>query len=144
MEIIDQFQWETKLDASVFNPNVPADSNGGQIVSTSENYDNMNDEEKAVSKLVKEDVEKFFKACTEEDWDEASKYLQNVKENQRVKEILGELEVNFIEEPYISDSDPTVWLVPYSIKFSNGAVQVNTMGLKMNSSTGTFSVRFGF
>jgi outer membrane lipoprotein-sorting protein len=67
----------------------------------------------------KEIAEAFFKACSEENWDEFLKFWPMSAVSQEIKNYLGGLEIISIGEPFKSGLYPG-WFVPYEIKFRDG------------------------
>jgi len=74
------------------------------------------DNEKYQQMTPKEMARAFFQACADEDWDEFSKFFVASEVDQRLKNILGGLEIISIGEPFKSGLYPG-WFVPYEIRF---------------------------
>ncbi len=66
----------------------------------------------------KEVAHAFFQACANEDWGEFSKFFVASEVDQRLKNILGGLEIISIGEPFKSGLYPG-WFVPYEIRFKH-------------------------
>ncbi|MEJ2703273.1 MAG: hypothetical protein P8Z79_12605 [Sedimentisphaerales bacterium] len=152
--VMENFDWNAKLDESFFEPNIPDDYTLGEDPRASRDRQessktqetppqNLTEQEQATQLKVKEATRRLFNACTEKDWDTVSKYLSDMKISQRTKDILAGLETIYIGEP-TKAANGQKWLVPYEIKFKNGGMQKNTIRLKVDESTGQFIVRGGF
>ena len=152
--VMENFEWNTSLDESIFEPNIPDDytqaeepraglgrQESSKVQSTPQQT--LTEQEQAAQLKVKEAVQRFFNACTEQDWDIVSKYLPYMKISQRIKDINAGLETMFIGEPSRA-TNSKYWLVPYGIRFKGGGTQRNTMELKEDENTGQFIVLGGF
>jgi hypothetical protein len=70
----------------------------------------------------KQAAEAFFKACSEENWDEFLKFWPMSAVDEELKGYLGGLEIISIGEPFKSGLFPG-WFVPYEIKLKSGHVK---------------------
>jgi RNA polymerase sigma factor (sigma-70 family) len=77
------------------------------------------DNEKYARMTPKETARAFFDACAQEDWEEFGKFM-SVPPDDRIKKILGGLEVIRIGEPFKSGGYGG-WFVPYEIKFKGSS-----------------------
>ena len=144
--VMDDFQWDVELDASVFEPNIPEDyrlideqreeqKNPQQVEQKPTRL--LTDTEKDEQPMVKEVVRKLFQACSDEDWDECSNLWPGLKINQMQKTILGGLEIIQIGEPFKTD-DSATWYVPYQIKLKLGEVRKRNLRVRYDETTKRF------
>ncbi|MHC4500522.1 MAG: zf-HC2 domain-containing protein [Planctomycetota bacterium] len=69
----------------------------------------------------KEMATAFFRACAEEDWDEAAKFWKSGIASESVRKGLGGLEIISIGEPFQSGLYRG-WFVPYEVRYKSGRV----------------------
>jgi len=146
--VMDNFQWDVELDASIFEPDIQDDYELQEVPKRSQQVKQkpsrlLTDTEKDEQPMAKEVVSKFFQACRDENWNEVIQYLPNVRINQRLKNILGGLETRFIGEPFKSDKFDG-WHIPYEIKYRGGNTQKHTLEMRKDITTGRYIVVGGF
>jgi hypothetical protein len=111
---VTKIEYNTKIDDSVFALDLPENMNWygqPQKLSDNEKYEKM---------TPKEAAEAFFKACADENWDEALKFWSSTQIDDKLKEYLGGLTIISIGEPFQSEgyaSNGLGWFVPYEIRF---------------------------
>jgi hypothetical protein len=122
--VMDNFQWDAELDASLFEPDIPDDYTQIQPQTQirpqkepeiKKPQKNLSDDEKREQIAVKEVTRALFQACASSNWDEFSKIWPGLSLNMMQKIYLGGLEIIHIGEPFKTDDSDT-WLVPYEIK----------------------------
>ncbi len=89
------------------------------------------DNEKYESLTPEQAARAFFEACGRSDWKEAEKFYPNGI-NNRFKNLMAGLQVINIGAATAAEQKPTM-LVPFEIKFSNGTVKTNLVGLQVYS-----------
>jgi len=144
--VMKNFQWYVEFDKSIFEPNIPDDYTMIEVPNRQEinpQSKASSDEDATEKEMAKEAAKALFQACTEEDWDEVSKFLPTTKINQRLKNVLGGLETIFIGEPFKSNKF-SGWCVPYEIKFKSGNTQRHTLELRKDKLTNRYIVLGGF
>lgn len=105
-------QYNIDIDPALFTIELPDD------VIWYEEPKELADNEKYQLMGPKEVARAFFQACADEDWDEFSKFFVASEVDQRLKNILGGLEIISIGEPFKSGLYPG-WFVPYEIRFKH-------------------------
>ncbi len=78
-----------------------------------EKYEKMTPKEMAVA---------FFRACSEENWEEYLKFCTDREVKQHTKDYLGGLKIISIGEPFQSGLYPG-WFVPYEIELKSGEIK---------------------
>jgi len=151
--VMENFQWNVELDESIFEPNIPDDYTQGEDPRASRDRQEssraqqapsqtLTEQEQAAQSKVKEAVRTFLNACTGQDWDTVSKFL-DMTISQRIKDISAGLETTYIGEPSRAANGKN-WLVPYAIRFKGGGTQRTSMELEEDKNTGQFIVLGGF
>jgi outer membrane lipoprotein-sorting protein len=77
----------------------------------------------------KEVAEVFFKACSEENWDEFLKFWPMSVVDEGLKRHLGGLEVISLGEPFKSGKYPG-WFIPYEIRLKNGTIRKHNLAVR--------------
>jgi hypothetical protein len=85
----------------------------------------------------KETAAAFFQACGERDWEEFKKFWPVSEVPERIKYILGGLEVISLGEPFKSGNYPG-YFVPYKIRLSNGAVREHNLAVRKDNAAGRY------
>jgi outer membrane lipoprotein-sorting protein len=106
---ITDIEYNTEIDSSIFALELPED------VIWIEQPKVLEDNEKYQQMTPKEIATAFFQACADEDWDEFVKFYVMPNIDQRLKDIMGGVEIISIGEPFKSGLWPG-WFVPYEIK----------------------------
>lgn len=74
-------------------------------------------------------VEAFFKACAEENWDEARNYCGTMVDRPNVRQGLGGLKILKIGEP-VKSGVYRGWIVPYEIQLKSGETKKWNLGIR--------------
>ena len=93
---VNEIEYNPQLDDGLFTLEIPQDAiwyEEPKILSDNEKYQNM---------TPKQTAETFFKACTEENWDECLKFRTSSRISESTKEYYGGLEIISIGEPFKS------------------------------------------
>jgi hypothetical protein len=115
-------QYNPSIDDSEFKLEIPKDaifSVEPQALPDNEKYQNMTAQEAA---------EAFFKACSENDWNEAMKFWPLSSITEGFKQKMGGIEIISIGKPFKSGFYGG-WFVPYEIK-KNGRTQKFNMAIR--------------
>lgn len=119
-------EYNALIDDSVFIPDLPYDvgwsRSGPQILPDNDKYAKMTPKEVAAA---------FFDAASKEDWNEMLKLSDVDGISQKDKDKLADLEVIYLCEPvkFQVESGPLYWVVSYKIKFKNGDMREDKLGL---------------
>jgi hypothetical protein len=114
---VNEIEYNLQIDDELFKLELPQDviwSQGPQVLPDNEKYVNM---------TPKQTAEAFFKACSEENWDEFLKFCPASRVSERIKRAYGGLEIVSIGEPFKSGLYPG-WFVPYEIKLRPEEINV--------------------
>jgi hypothetical protein len=84
------------------------------------------DNEKYARLSLQEVAQKFFQACAEENWDEASKFCSA---SQRFRDVYGGLKIISIGTPFQQRDTYHGWYVPYEITLKSGEVRKHNLAL---------------
>ena len=146
--VMENFQWDVELDASIFEPNIPNDYKLRDVQNNPQQVEQkpprlLTDTEKDEQPMVREFVRKLFQACRDEDWDEFS-ILWPGTPNEMQKTMLGGLEIVHIGEPF-KTTDSSKWYVPYEIKskLEFGRIRKNTLRIRYDEATQKYIPRGG-
>jgi hypothetical protein len=108
---VNDIEYNPQIDDGLFTLELPKDVIWAeQPKDIGDNYRQM---------TPKQVAEAFFKACSEENWDEFLKFWPMSAVDDNLKSYLGGLQVISLGEPFKSGNYPG-WFVPYEIKFKNG------------------------
>jgi len=132
---INQIDYNTLIDASVFSIELPADVSWMQKQQSTpgdEKYSNMTAEQSART---------FFEACGRGDWNEAGKFTM-FPLTDPIKQYLDGLELVSLGTPFGSAVNQDQF-VPYNIKFKNGDVKKFNLALRKDEQTGRWLVDGG-
>jgi hypothetical protein len=147
-DVMENFQWDVELDASIFEPNIPNDYKLRDVQNNPQQVEQkpprlLTDTEKDEQPMVREFVRKLFQACRDEDWDEFS-ILWGLTPNEMQKTMLGGLEIVHIGEPF-KTTDSSKWYVPYEIKskLEFGRIRKNTLRIRYDEATQKYIPRGG-
>ncbi|MGA1979214.1 MAG: hypothetical protein ABSG99_01430 [Sedimentisphaerales bacterium] len=113
---VTDIEYNPQIDNSLFTLELPADVIWFQEpkpLANNEKYQQM---------TPKQVAEAFFKACSEENWDEFLKFWPMSAVDKELKGYLGGLEIISIGEPFKSGLYPG-WFVPYEIKLKSGEIK---------------------
>jgi len=150
-DVMENFQWDVELDASIFEPNIPNDYKLRDVQNNPQQVEQkpprlLTDTEKDEQPMVKEFVRKLFQACRDEDWDEFATLCPNLrpKWGKKQKTFMGGLEIVHIGEPFKTD-DSSKWYVPYEIKskLEFGRIRKNTLRIRYDEATQKYIPRGG-
>jgi hypothetical protein len=108
---VNDIEYNPQLDDGLFTLELPKD------VILAEQPKDIGDKYRQLT--PKQMAEAFFKACSEENWDEFLKFWPMSAVDDNLKSYLGGLQVISLGEPFKSGLYPG-WFVPYEIKFKNG------------------------
>jgi hypothetical protein len=147
-DVMENFQWDVELDASIFEPNIPNDYKLRDVQNNPQQVEQkpprlLTDTEKDEQPMVREFVRKLFQACRDEDWDEFA-ILWGLTPNEMQKTMLGGLEIVHIGEPF-KTTDSSKWYVPYEIKskLEFGRIRKNTLRIRYDEATQKYIPRGG-
>ncbi len=111
--VMDDFEWNVKLDPNIFEPNIPSDyiqienSQKSQLNQTSQIESDKGKEKEQVKEVAKT----FFQTCAKEDWEKLREVLHTgVPINEQLKKHMGGLELIFLGEPF-TKSGERGWLI---------------------------------
>ena len=104
---LNQIEYNTPIDPSVFQLQLPAD------VAWAQDPQTLPDNQKYASMTAEQAARAFFEACAAENWAEAGKFLSPITD--QVKEYLGGLEIVSLGKAFGSKVYPGRF-VPYEIK----------------------------
>jgi hypothetical protein len=85
--------------------------------------------EKYQQMTPKQTAEAFFKACSEENWEEFLKFWPMSAVDDKLKSYLGGLQVISLGEPFKSGIYPG-WFVPYEIKMKDGTIRKHNLAVR--------------
>jgi hypothetical protein len=91
----------------------------------------------------KEVAEAFFKACSEENWEEFLKFWPMSAVDEKLKSHLGGLEIIGIGEPFKSGLYGG-WFVPYEIKFRDGTIKKMNLAVRNDNPAKRYIIDGGF
>jgi hypothetical protein len=120
---VNDIEYNPQIDNSMFNIELPKDViwyEQAKVLADNEKYEKM---------TPKEAAEAFFRACSEENWDEFLKFWSTSRVDERLKKYMGGLEIISIGEPFKSGIYPG-WFVPYEIKFRNGYIKKMNLAVR--------------
>ncbi|MHC4647933.1 MAG: zf-HC2 domain-containing protein [Planctomycetota bacterium] len=112
---ITDIEYNLEIDPALFALELPDD------VIWYERPKALEDNEKYQQMTPKEMATAFFRACAEQDWDEAAKFWKSGIANESVRKGLGGLEIISIGEPFQSGLYRG-WFVPYEVRYKSGRV----------------------
>ncbi|MCP4257884.1 MAG: hypothetical protein GY774_10205 [Planctomycetes bacterium] len=140
--VMENFQWDVELDASIFEPNIPNDYKLTELQNNSQRVEQkpprlLTDTEKDEQPKVREVVRKLFQALNNEDWDEFSNLWSGKTVTQMHKTMFSKLQIINIGEPYKTD-DSAMWFVPYQMKFKLGKTQEKTLRVRYDEANKKF------
>jgi hypothetical protein len=118
---VNDIEYNPQLDDGLFTLELP------QNVITFEEPKDLG--EKYQQMTPKQTAEAFFKACSEENWDEFLKFWPMSAVDERLKSYLGGLQVISLGEPFKSGLYPG-WFVPYEIKFKDGGTKKMNLAVR--------------
>lgn len=104
-----------------------------QVLPDNPKYEEMSPQQVALA---------FFRACSEENWDEVLKFYPSSEIDSRMKGYLAGLEIVSIGTPFQSGSYPG-WFVPYEIKLKIGETKNHNLALRCDNPAGRFVVDGG-
>jgi hypothetical protein len=119
-------EYNPLIDDSIFTLELSNDvvwDKEPEILPDNEIYENMTPKEAAIA---------FFNACAQENWDEYLKFHSQSHVSQKIKDILGGIEVISIGEPFQSGNYPG-WFVPYEIKLRDGHIKKHNLALRKDN-----------
>ena len=135
---VTNIEYNTEIEDGVFALDLPEDmiwTRGPQILPDNERYENMTPQEAA---------ETFFHACSQEDWEEALKFWMASRIDDRIKDLLGGLEIISLGEPFQSDGYHHLgWFVPYEIRLRSGEVRKQNLAIRKDNPAKRFRVDGG-
>jgi hypothetical protein len=114
---VNEIEYNPQIDDGLFTLELPQD------VIWSKEPEVLPDNEKYVNMTPKQAAEAFFKACSEENWDEYLKFATESRVDERIKRAYGGLEIVSIGEPFKSGLYPG-WFVPYEVKLRPREINV--------------------
>jgi outer membrane lipoprotein-sorting protein len=118
---VNDIEYNQQLDDGLFTLELPKDVIWfGQPKDEGEKYRQM---------TPKQMAEAFFKACSEENWDEFLKFWTYSAVDDKMKNYLGGLQIISLGEPFKSGLYPG-WFVPYEIKFKNGYIKKMNLSVR--------------
>ena len=128
--------YNVDLDPALFQLELPEDavySTPLEVLPDNARYEAMSPKEAAVA---------LFTACAEEDWDELLKFMGQTDIPDRVKIILGGLEILEIGEAFQSAGSAN-WFVPYKITLKTGQTRQHNLALRRDAATNRFQLNGG-
>lgn len=120
---VTDIEYNMEIDDGVFVLDLPDNMiwrKEPQELPDNERYQRMTPKEVATA---------FFQACAKEDWDEFLKFWPATAVSERMKSLLGGLEIISIGEPFKSGGYGG-WFVPYEVKFKNGEIKKMNLALR--------------
>ena len=136
--VIDDFQWDVEIDASVFNPEIP-----GDFVQVEQQKQapikELSSSEKDEQASAKETVTALFRAIANENWGEVSNIWPGLVLDERRKTRIKSVEILSIEEPF-KRNDSSDWIVPYYIKVPSGEIDDKTLRVRYDETAMRFIV----
>lgn len=118
---VNEIEYNPQLDDGLFTLELPKD------VIWEEQPKDVGDKYRQLT--PKQMAEAFFKACSEENWDEFLKFWTMSAVDDDLKSYLGGLQVISLGEPFKSGNYPG-WFVPYEIKMKNGTVRKANLSVR--------------
>jgi hypothetical protein len=115
---VNEIEYNPQIDDRLFTLELPKD------VIWSQQPQVLPDNEKYVNMTPKQVIETFFKACSEENWDEFLKFWPASRASEQIKDTYGGLEIISIGEPFKS-GPYSGWFVPYEIRMRPKEVYVS-------------------
>jgi len=135
---VTDIEYNTEIDDSVFALDFPEDmiwTREPEILPDNERYEKM---------TPKEAAEAFFRACTEEDWDEVLKFWTASRIDDGMKTYLGGIRIISLGEPFQSEGYCSLgWFVPYEIVFKSGEVRKSNLAIRKDNPANRFLVDGG-
>ncbi|MFH1370532.1 MAG: hypothetical protein ABII09_04520 [Planctomycetota bacterium] len=118
---VNDIEYNPQLDDALFTLELPKD-----VIWFEEPKD---EGEKYRQMTPKEAAEAFFKACSEENWDEFLKFWPMSAVDEKLKGYLGGLQVISLGEPFKSGMYGG-WFIPYEIKLKDGTVRKHNLAVR--------------
>jgi hypothetical protein len=118
---VNDIEYNPQLDDGLFTLELPKD------VIWAEQPKDIGDKYRQLT--PKQMAEAFFKACSEENWDEFLKFWPMSAVDDNLKSYLGGLQVISLGEPFKSGLYPG-WFVPYEIKMKDGTVRKHNLAVR--------------
>jgi outer membrane lipoprotein-sorting protein len=132
---VNEIEYNPQLDDGLFTLELPKD------VIWAEQPKDVGDKYRQLT--PKQMAEAFFKACSEENWDEFLKFKPMSAVDDNLKSYLGGLQVISLGEPFKSGLYPG-WFVPYEIKLKNGVVKKMNLAVRNDNPAKRWVVDGGF
>lgn len=132
-----KIEYDTPLDTAMFSTKMPENA---FVDKSPYELPNMPDTSNMTPKQA---AEAFFKACAEENWDEARVYLGSDADRPRIREFMGGLQVISIGEPFKSGLYGG-WFVPYEIKLKSGHTKKFNLAIRNDNPKKMWCVDGGF
>jgi outer membrane lipoprotein-sorting protein len=132
---ITNIQYNIAIDPSLFTLELPKDViwyGQPKILPDNEKYEQM---------TPKESAKAFFQACSDKNWDEATKFWDAIAD-ETVRQWLGGLEIIEIGEPFKSGLYPG-WFVPYQVKFKSGHIKKFNLAIRNDNQAHRYVVDGG-
>lgn len=133
---VTDIQYNQEIDDDVFVLDLPENMiwhGKPKKLPDNEKYENM---------TPIEVVTTFFQACTDQNWEEAIKFLPTTEIPERIKNNLGGMEIISLGDPFQSAPYPG-WFIPYEIKLKSGQILKRTMSIRNDNSAKRFMVDGG-
>jgi len=132
---LNQIEYNTPIDPSVFQLQLPAD------VAWAQNPQTLPDNQKYASMTAEQAARAFFEACAASNWDEAAKFMSPITD--RVKQGLGGLEIVSVGQAFTSKTYPGQF-VPYEIKLPQAtSVKKFNLAVRKDNPAGRWQVDGG-
>jgi len=155
---MENFEWNTQLDESLFEPNIPDDYTQGEDPRTAQarqgdveaqrpTSQTLTEQERAALPQIQETVRLFLQVCSSRDWDKILQYapgLEKLPAEQRgvLEAYMGGLEILDIGQPF-KQEDSDSWRVPCRIKWESGATDGKEIRVRFDTTLDRFVVSGG-
>ncbi len=151
---MENFQWNTPLDASLFEPDIPADYTPGEdpragqtqqeTKAQSASPQALTEHEQAALPKIKETVRLFLQASSDRNWDEMLKHAPGLEKLPAADRTafdthLGGLEIVEVGEP-IKTGTSNIWQVPCRIKTGMRGTYGKEIRVRYDETLGRFIV----
>lgn len=157
--VMENFDWNTQLNESFFEPNIPDDYTAGEAPRAAQAQQEgsktepavpqtLTDEERAALPEIKQTVTLFLQACSDRNWGDILNYAPGmVKLSTEQREVIDTycsgLEIMQMGEPF-KTTDSDIWLVPCQIKWKAQGTGNKEIRVRYDETLGKFVIAGGF
>ncbi len=135
---LEQIDYNPTIAPDVWQLKLPADVSWYQL-----KMQKLPDNEKYASMTAEQAARAFFEACSQENWNEAEKFMRESPVDNLAKQYLGGLEIISIGTAFGSKASSGLF-VPYEIKLKGGFVKKMNLALMKDKFTGRWFVDGGW